>query len=68
MEQSKFISFEQVDFKNGFWHDRYELNKTVSLQNVRTRFEESGRFDALRFNYLKNGKKPLTRQERRYNG
>lgn len=58
MEQSKFISFEQVDFKNGFWHDRYELNKTVSLQNVRTRFEESGRFDALRFNYLKNGKKP----------
>ncbi len=58
MEQSRFLPFEQVDLSNGFWHDRYELNKTVSVANVRKRFEESGRFDALRFNYLKNARRP----------
>ncbi len=34
------------------------LNKNISIENVRERFENSGRFDALRFNYLKNGRKP----------
>lgn len=58
MEQSRFLPFEQVDLNDGFWHDRYELNKTVSVANVRKRFEESGRFDALRFNYLKNARRP----------
>lgn len=58
MKNSNFISFEQVDLKNGFWHDRYELNRKVSLENVRRRFEDSGRFDALRFNFLKNGRRP----------
>lgn len=58
MKKTSFVSFANVDFKSGFWHDRYELNKQVSIQNVRKRFEETGRMDALRFNYLKNGKKP----------
>lgn len=58
MKKGKFIGFEQVDLTDGFWHDRYELNKTVSMENVRRRFEESGRFDALRFNFLKNGRRP----------
>ena len=53
-----FIPFQSVTLTDGFWKDRYDLNKNVSLVNVRKRFEESGRFDALRFNYLKNGKKP----------
>ena len=56
MKKTSFVSFAKVDFKSGFWHDRYELNKQVSIQNVRKRFEETGRMDALRFNYLKNGK------------
>lgn len=38
--------------------DRYQLNKSVSVENVRRRFEESGRFDAMRFNFLKNGRRP----------
>ncbi len=58
MKNSNFVSFEKVDLQSGFWKDRYNLNKTVSMQNVRLRFEESGRFDALRFNFLKTGKEP----------
>lgn len=58
MKINRFIPFEQVDLDHGFWQQRYELNKTVSMQNVRKRFEESGRFDALRFNFLKTGRRP----------
>lgn len=53
-----FVHFTNVELTNGFWKRRYELNKLVSLENVKLRFESSGRFDALRFNYLKTGKKP----------
>ena len=53
-----FVHFKNVEFTEGFWKKRYELNKHVSLENVKHQFENSGRFDALRFNYLKNGKKP----------
>ncbi len=58
MKKCSFLSFKRVNLNNGFWHDRYNVNKNVSLENVRKRFEESGRFDALRFNYLKTGKRP----------
>lgn len=58
MKTVDFIPFQSVTLTDGFWKSRSDLNKTVSLSNVRKRFEESGRFDALRFNYLKNGKKP----------
>ena len=58
MKLVDFIPFQSVTLTNGFWKNRYDLNKNVSLVNVRKRFEESGRFDALRFNYHKNGKKP----------
>ena len=52
------ISYCDVVLKNGFWMDRHQLNKSVSVENVRRRFEESGRFDAMRFNFLKNGRRP----------
>ncbi len=58
MKTVAFIPFQSVNLTNGFWKDRFDLNKNVSVANVRKRFEESGRFDALRFNYLKNGRKP----------
>ncbi len=58
MKIGKFLSFEQVDLNDGFWGSRYELNKQVSVKSVYERFEESGRMDALRFNYLKS-RKPL---------
>lgn len=58
MVKSKFVPFENVSFTDGFWKDRYLLNKNVSVENVKKRFEETGRFDALRFNFLKNGRRP----------
>ena len=58
MIKSKFVPFENVSFTDGFWKDRYLLNKNVSVENVKKRFEETGRFDALRFNFLKNGRRP----------
>lgn len=54
MQNIKNISFEKVTFDGGFWKFRYDLNRNVSLQNVYLRFEETGRFDALRFNYEKS--------------
>lgn len=55
---AKMIPFTDVELHSGFWLDRYNLNKNVSLDSVKKRFEDTGRFDALRFNYLKTGKKP----------
>ena len=57
MRKVRNISFENVTFDGGFWKERYDLNRFVSLESVYKRFEESGRFDALRFNY-EQGKKP----------
>lgn len=58
MKTVDFVPFESVTLTDGFWKDRSNLNKNVSLESVRRRFEESGRFDALRFNYATTGKKP----------
>lgn len=56
MQKIRNISFENVSFDGGFWKSRYDLNRFVSLKSVYDRFEETGRFDALRFNY-EEGKK-----------
>lgn len=56
MGNNKIVSFRDVTLTDGFWKKRYELNKNVSIAAVRNKFEESARFDALRFNYLKNGR------------
>lgn len=56
MENNKIVSFRDVKLTDGFWKNRYDLNKNVSIGAVRNKFEESARFDALRFNYIKNGK------------
>ena len=58
MQNEKFVPFWNVKLHDGFWKERYDLNKNVSIQSVRDRFEDSGRMDALRFNYLKTTKKP----------
>ncbi len=53
----KFVDFSCVDLNDGFWQDRYNLNKNTTIPAVRDRFEETARFDAMRFNFIKNGKK-----------
>ncbi|MBQ9760805.1 MAG: glycoside hydrolase family 127 protein [Clostridia bacterium] len=58
MKTEKFVPFQNVKLNDGFWKSRYDLNKYVSIRSVRDRFEDSGRMDALRFNFIKNGKRP----------
>ena len=56
MRNCNFTPFYKVQLKDGFWKDRYNLNKDVSISAVKMRFEDTARFDAMRFNYLKTGK------------
>lgn len=55
MKKNDFVSFRDVILENGFWKDRYDLNKTVSVQSVRERFEDTFRFDAMRFHDPQKG-------------
>lgn len=55
---NNFVSFTNVDLTDGFFKNRYELNKNVSIISVKNQFEKSGRFNAMRFNYHKTGKAP----------
>ena len=59
MSINDFVKFSNIELKDGFWKNRYDINKKVSIGNVAKRFEETGRFDALRFNFHeKNTIKP----------
>lgn len=49
-----FVSYDKVELKNGFWLDRYNLNKEVSIPAVQARFEDTGRFEAMRFTHGKD--------------
>ena len=51
MSKIKNISFDKIVFNSGYWKKRYELNRDVSLKSVRNRFEDTARFEALRFSY-----------------
>lgn len=55
MKQYTAIPYTSVTLRDGFWQRRCKLNRAVSVGAVRDRFEETGRFDALRFRY-KEGK------------
>lgn len=44
----KTVSFGQVALKGGFWHAQQELVKKVTIDAVYDRFEETGRFEALK--------------------
>ena len=43
------VPFDNVELSDGFWKNRYRLNEEESIYAVKKRFEESGRFNALRF-------------------
>ena len=42
------VSFADVDITGGFWKDKQDLNRSVTLESVRTQFEKTGRFEAFR--------------------
>lgn len=52
-EKIENISFDRVDLKEGFWQERYRTVAQTSVPCIRKRFEETGRFDAVRFNHYK---------------
>lgn len=54
----RFVPFYKVELLDGFWKDRYNLNKDVSIESVKQRFSETNRFEALRFTY-KEKKDPI---------
>ncbi|MDD2214759.1 MAG: glycoside hydrolase family 127 protein [Oscillospiraceae bacterium] len=51
MQPSQPITLEHVQLTNGFWQQRQDLNRRVSVPNVYQRFAESGRFEAFRFDW-----------------
>lgn len=52
------LPFSNVTILDGFWKSRYDLNRKVSIRSVYERFEETARFDSLRFVYRKTGQLP----------
>lgn len=47
MNRQHPIPFDKVNITGGFWKKRIELNESVTLDSVRRRFEDTGRFSAL---------------------
>ena len=45
------LKIAQVNITGGFWHERQELNRDVTLDSVREQFENTGRFAAFRFDW-----------------
>ena len=42
------VPFADVDITGGFWKERQALNRDVTLESVRSQFEQTGRFRAFR--------------------
>ncbi len=51
MEKFNPVSYLDVEIKDGFWKNRMDINKTVTVYSVRDRFRDTGRFEAFRFNW-----------------
>ncbi len=51
MEKNNAVPFSQVEITGGFWKERQLINENVTLDCVRKRFEDTGRFDAFKFSW-----------------
>ena len=51
MEKHTAVPFSQVEITGGFWKERQLINENVTLDCVRKRFEDTGRFDAFKFSW-----------------
>ena len=47
----KYCGFESVNFTNGYFYDKYELNRKITIDAVYDRFLESGRIGAFKFDW-----------------
>ena len=50
------IDFEKIELLEGFWKQRYDLNRKVTLHAVYEQFKSSNRIDALLFHFDENEK------------
>ena len=51
MFDSAPLSFRNTEIRSGFWKAKKDLNRTVTIRSVRDRFEDTGRFEAFKFNW-----------------
>ncbi len=49
----KYVDFEKVDIHDGFWSNRQNVNREVSLKAIQKSYVETGRFDATKCAYKK---------------
>lgn len=47
----KNYGFESVELTSGYFHDKYELNRKITIDAVYERFYETGRIEAFKFNW-----------------
>lgn len=53
------MKFNEVVLKDGFWKDMYDRNADVSIYSVQKQFENSGRFEAMRYTHAQNPDVPM---------
>lgn len=51
MEKTEMLSHEKVRLTNGFWKQKRDLGRNVTLMSIYERFSETGRFASLDFNH-----------------
>ena len=49
--KTNMLPFERVTIHDGFWKERQDINRQVTIWNVYKRFKETGRFDAFKLNW-----------------
>lgn len=47
----KPVTFDKIEITDGFWKEKQELFYNTTIKAVYDRFEETGRFEALKFNW-----------------
>ncbi len=51
MKKFQSVDYSKIDIKNGFWHEKQELNRNTTVYAVHNRFVDTGRFDAFRMDW-----------------
>lgn len=52
------VSYLNTNITGGFWKNRQDINRKTSVFAVRDRFEDTGRFEAFKFNWTEDGDEP----------
>jgi len=51
MKKYDYIPFGNIEIDGGFWLQKQDMVRNTSINNVYKRFEETGRFDAFKFDW-----------------